>query len=108
MKNAKQLILTGLLMVALTGFVAAQRGYRHYESRGFERAEHRPAVRFYTGINHIGYRPYYYQPHYYYGYSRPSLGVVLNVLPFGYQSFYVGPDPFYYYGGVYYRPYNNN
>jgi len=26
----------------------------------------------------------------------------------GYRSFYVGPSPYYYYGGVYYKPYSSN
>ena len=65
------------------------------------------------------YRPYYrptpvYRTYSYSGYRRPvsyvrygpSFGFRLNVLPFGYSSFYQGSNPYYYNDGVYYRPYN--
>ena len=29
-------------------------------------------------------------------------------MPLGYRSIYVGGDPFYYYNGIFYQPYNNN
>lgn len=41
----------------------------------------------------------------YYGY--PHLGFYLGVLPFGYYPFYWGSDLYYYYGGVFYSPYDN-
>jgi len=37
---------------------------------------------------------------------NPKLGMQLNVLPNGYYSFSIGPRPYYYYNGVYYRPYS--
>jgi len=33
----------------------------------------------------------------------PTLGLRLSVLPYGFFSFYIGPDPFYFYNGIYYR-----
>lgn len=41
----------------------------------------------------------------YYGY--PHLGFYLNTLPYGYYPFYWGSSLYYYYGGVFYRPYDN-
>jgi hypothetical protein len=38
----------------------------------------------------------------------PPFGIRIGALPFGYQSFYVGPVPYYYYGGIYYRDYPGN
>ncbi|RTL56200.1 MAG: hypothetical protein EKK37_17135 [Sphingobacteriales bacterium] len=108
MKNVKKLYLTTILFVFLVTAVSAQRwhregGYRHYDREYW----HRPVVRAYVGFGNIGYRPYY-RPAYYYGYRRPSIGVFVSVLPVGFRTFYLGPDPYYYYGGAYYRPYNNN
>ncbi|MBI1782966.1 MAG: hypothetical protein HYR66_16615 [Sphingobacteriales bacterium] len=108
MKNVKKIYLTIFLFLFLATAVSAQRwhregGYRHYDREYW----HRPTVRAYVGIGNIGYRPYY-RPSYYYGYRRPSIGVVISVLPVGFRTFYLGPDPYYYYGGAYYRPYNNN
>jgi hypothetical protein len=57
--------------------------------------------RFYYGGGYH-YRPYYYRPFY-----APTFGVRLNVLPFGYHSFYYGATPYYFYDGAYYRQYNN-
>jgi len=41
----------------------------------------------------------------YYGY--PHLGFYIGVLPFGYYPFYWGSSLYYYYGGVFYSPYDN-
>jgi len=41
----------------------------------------------------------------YYGY--PHLGFYLGFLPFGYYPFYWGSSLYYYYGGVFYSPYDN-
>jgi len=40
----------------------------------------------------------------YYGY--PQLGFYYGFLPFGYYPFYWGDDLYYYYGGVFYSPYD--
>jgi hypothetical protein len=50
------------------------------------------------------YRPPYRTPYPYIHYG-PAFGFRINVLPFGYSRFYIGNDPFYYYDGIYYRPY---
>lgn len=47
----------------------------------------------------------FFRPGYgYYGY--PHYGFYLGVLPFGYYPFYWGDDLYYYYGGVFYTPYD--
>ncbi|MGZ3778344.1 MAG: DUF6515 family protein, partial [Mucilaginibacter sp.] len=40
------------------------------------------------------------------GWGYPHFGLYFNVLPFGYYPFYWNSNPYYYYGGVFYRPYN--
>lgn len=52
------------------------------------------------------YRPMYTSP---YGYAHfgPSFGFRLSILPYGYYPFYLGNNPYYYYQGIYYRPYND-
>ena len=50
------------------------------------------------------YRPYYGR---YNSFYVPRLGFQLSILPFGYRSFYYGPDLFYYHNGIFYRNYNN-
>ena len=48
----------------------------------------------------------FYRPGFgYYGY--PHVGFYLGVLPFGYYPFYWGSSLYYYYGGVFYSPYDN-
>lgn len=50
------------------------------------------------------YRPAYRLP-YQYNHYGPAFGIRINVLPFGYNRFFIGNDPFYYCDGIYYRPY---
>jgi hypothetical protein len=94
--------------------VSAQR--HHYSNRGYSRNyyayNYRPS-RPYVSVNigrYNNYRPYYSRPvysrPYAYRHYGPSFGVRINVLPFGYYPFYVGPNPYYYNDGVYYRPYS--
>ena len=40
------------------------------------------------------------------GWGYPHLGLYFGFLPFGYYPFYWDSYPYYYYGGVFYRPYN--
>ena len=44
--------------------------------------------------------------HYGWGWGYPHLGLYFGFLPFGYYPFYWDSNPYYYYGGVFYRPYN--
>lgn len=52
------------------------------------------------------YRPIYTSP-YAYSHFGPAFGFRLSILPFGYYPFYIGSNPYYYYQGVYYRPYDD-
>ena len=52
------------------------------------------------------YHPYYRAP-YAFTHFGPSFGFRINVLPIGYSPFYLGSNPYYYYNGIYYRPYND-
>jgi hypothetical protein len=60
------------------------------------------------GVFHgaVGYHPggFYRAGFGYYGY--PHLGFYLGVLPFGYYPFYWDDALYYYYGGVFYAPYD--
>ena len=86
-------------------------GSRNYVSigignRGYN--NYRPGYDYPTNYNYYPsyhYRPIYTSP---YGYSHfgPAFGLRINMLPFGYSPFFIGNDPFYYYQGIYYRPYN--
>lgn len=68
---------------------------------------------FRTGVSFGGYRNNVslglglgYRGGYGYGFY-PSLGFYYNALPFGYYPFYMGSALFYYYDGVFYRPYDD-
>lgn len=112
-KKIAFIILTLVLVLALNSNVSAQ---RHYYGRGYHNNyyaySYRPS-RPYISVN-IGrpynYHPYSYRPVYRAPYSYvhfgPSFGVHINVLPFGYYPFYIGANPYYYYDGIYYRPYS--
>lgn len=50
----------------------------------------------------IGFRGGY--GHGYYGY--PGIGFRIGYLPYGYYPFYFGSDLYYYYGGIFYRPFD--
>ena len=59
---------------------------------------------------HFGGVPYRYQAGYFYRpfgttvrVVVPPVGIVVSTLPPGYRRVYVGPNPYYYYNGVYYR-----
>lgn len=101
--------------------IFAQSGrYRHGHDRDRDYSG-----RYYSQRNYYYNRPYvslgfgnnYYRNPYGYSYrpygaslqiALPHFGIRIATLPFGYRSFYVGPDPYYYYNGTYYRPYGRN
>jgi len=111
-------LLVAISMVMFFSFSAsAQRyrggggyrgGYSHY-NYGRSYYPSRPIVSVNIGHSY-GYRPYSYYPTYSNPYSYvhfgPAFGFRLNVLPFGYYPFYYGGNPYYYYNGIYYRPYS--
>lgn len=110
-----RLIALSAIMLTISSATFAQRGRdRHYHSGYYAVRPHvsvgigyrpyygyRPAVR-----PHVYYRPAYRLPYRYLHYG-PAFGFRINVLPFGYSGFFIGADPYYYYNGIYYRPYNS-
>ena len=89
-------MLAGLISVTLTTTANAQRGFHgggHFSyGGGYGRG-----IGFRGGIG-IGFHSGFY------GY--PGLGYRIGFLPFGYYPFYFGADLYYYYGGIFYRPYD--
>jgi hypothetical protein len=124
-KYVSGLVLTGFLSVAAITTASAQHGGGHMSMGGgfhgssFGGGFHSTGVsarssfatgnigaRF-TGVHGVATyaRGGFYRPGFgYYGY--PHLGFYLGGLPFGYYPFYFGADLYYYYGGVFYRPYD--
>ncbi|MBS1510662.1 MAG: hypothetical protein JST86_07480 [Bacteroidetes bacterium] len=107
--------MIAIVMVAISSTVQAQRhrserGYRYGNYYSYNYRPYRPAVSVRIGSPY-GYYPYYNRPVYRAPYSYvhfgPSFGFRINVLPVGFYPFYVGPNPYYYYEGVYYRPYSS-
>lgn len=105
------LIIAGTLVA---GDLMAQRGryyrgpYRSYYPR-FIPARPFMAQRPFVYI-HFGGIPYRYQHGFFYrpmggvlSLVFPPVGIRLRTLPPGYRRVYVGPDPYYYYNGIYYR-----
>ena len=106
--------LTVVLLVTATA-LQAQRRYGSYRYRGnYYAYNYRPA-RPIISVNigrPYGYRSYYSRPVVYaqphaFIHFGPAFGVRINVLPVGYYPFYLGADPYYYYDGIYYRPYSS-
>lgn len=103
-----------VLVLAVSNDVSAQRhrydrGYRNnYYAYNYYRPS-RPFVSVNIGRPYNYYHPYYrpvYHAPYSYVHFGPAFGLRINVLPFGYYPLYVGPNPYYYNDGVFYRPYS--
>jgi len=112
--------LAGLLSVAFIPDASAQRGARGggahlggggggFRGGGISLRGGSGTSIFRGGVSgggiSAGYRGGYYGGRYFYGY--PTVGFHLGGLPFGYYPFYFGADLYYYYGGVFYRPYDD-
>ena len=131
-KYAAGLFLTGLLSVVMISAANAQRGGRGGGGGSFRgggggfrtggigigRGSNGLGIRGNIGLSgsfrsdggYFAGRGYhagsFYRPGFgYYGY--PHLGFYLGSLPFGYYPFYWGSSLCYYYGGVFYSPYDN-
>jgi hypothetical protein len=89
--------LAGIVSLALVSTANAQRGFH---GGGGVRASIGFGGGFRGGIG-LGFRTGYRG---FYGY--PAFGYRISVLPYGYYPFYWGSDLYYYYGGVFYRPYD--
>ncbi len=133
-KYASGLLFTGLLSVVMIAPASAQRGFRggggggSYRMSGGGSGFHsttglstgaRGATGSgyaHTGLSYRNGTGYFagagyhsgafYRPGFgYYGY--PHLGFYCGLLPYGYYPFYWGASLYYYYGGVFYSPYDN-
>ena len=102
--------------MVITSTTSAQRYYGH--SRNYyssprvyacaaPRPYYRPSVSLNFGANNFRYGhnyPSYYRPYIAYG---PSVGLHVNVLPFGYYPFSFGNNNYYYNNNTFYRRYND-
>jgi len=128
-KYASGLFLTGMLSVLMISTASAQRGGSGGGGRsggggfhsgigatsfrgagGFGSGVRAGAVGVRSGVGYfagVGFHGgAFYRPGFgYYGY--PHVGFYLGFLPFGYYPFYWGSSLYYYYGGVFYSPYDN-
>ena len=129
-KYASGLFLTGMLSVLMITTASAQRGGHFGGGGGFHSSggvgfhgssgisagfrggsgNIRAGAGFRAGVGYFAGRGYiggaFYRPGFgYFGY--PHIGFYLGVLPFGYYPFYWGSALYYYYGGVFYSPYDN-
>jgi len=110
---ASGLALAGLLVVGMAPTASAQRGFHGgggvHVSGGIGFGRGGVGIGFGRGGAHFAARPGYYGGYYggRYFYGYPSIGFRLGLLPFGYYPFYFGSDLYYYYGGVFYRPYDD-
>ena len=115
MKKVKPIFFSIVLLLTVCSTASAQRrhyggGYRNYNYYGYN--SYRP-YHSYVSVNFgrpYNYYPYYNRPVYRTPYSYvhfgPAFGFRINVLPYGYYPFYFGGNPYYYYDGIYYRPYS--
>ncbi len=134
-KYASGLLLTGMLSVLMISTASAQRGgsgggrssggggggfhsggvssFRgtgglstgfRGSATGVRALGVRSGVGYFAGVGYHGGA--FYRPGFgYFGY--PHVGFYLGFLPFGYYPFYWGSSLYYYYGGVFYSPYDN-
>ncbi len=118
------IIKKGILLLLTVAFyisnASAQRRWNNWERHEAREERHEYAYkthfyrnnyypRYYSNnffYPHYNYRPFYRSP-FDYVHFGPAFGIRLNILPVGYNRIYVGPNPYYYYDGIYYRPYNN-
>jgi len=125
-KYGSGLFLAGLLSIMMIAPANAQRGFHgggggggtHFSGGGVSSfGSFRGGSTHFSGVNSyrsgagyfagVGYHGgAFYRPGFgYYGY--PHWGFYVGVLPFGYYPFYWGSSLYYYYGGVFYSPYDD-
>ena len=99
-KSISGLLLAGLFIIILSTGASAQRGRGGFHGGGHIGFG---GPRFGYGGPRLGFGVGLYRPYYAY----PRIGFYLSALPYGYYPFYWGDDQYYYFGGTFYRPYNN-
>jgi hypothetical protein len=99
-KYASVFGLAGFLSLALISTAKAQRGF-HSGGVGVG-VSIGGGTGFRGGVG-LGFRTGVYNSEYY---NNPGVGLRIGYLPHGYYPFYYGPDLYYYYSGVFYRPYD--
>lgn len=124
-KYGSGLFLAGLLSIMMIAPANAQRGGFHgggggggFHGGGVSSfgsfhggathfagvSSYRSGAGYFAGVGYHGGA--FYRPGFgYYGY--PHWGFYVGVLPFGYYPFYWGSSLYYYYGGVFYSPYDD-
>jgi hypothetical protein len=96
-KYASGFVLAGLLSITLISTANAQRGFHSGGVHVSVGGGFGHGIGFRGGLG-LGFRGGVY------GY--PGLGFRIGFLPYGFYPFYFGSDLYYYYGGVFYRPYD--
>jgi len=94
--------LAGFLSLTIVSNANAQRGFRSGGVRVAVGGSFGGGTGFRSGVG-LGCRTGVFGGGYH-GY--PGMGFRIAVLPYGYYPFYWGSDLYYYYGGVFYRPYD--
>lgn len=119
MKNFKWafrfFVALGLVLLFSADMYAQNKRGRYNQYRHYDNYSYSPRVPVGFGFNPFyHYQPVYppriyyhpaYRPPYRYSHYGPAFGIRINVLPLGYSQFYLGSNPYYYYDGIYYRPY---
>jgi hypothetical protein len=118
MKKAKSFIPPFFLFIAVLAAPGAfaqyrHNGYKHYKYgyEGYRNYGYYPvSVRYYPRNPYGPYANYplynsFYSTPYPFVHFGPAFGLRINILPFGYTPLYLGSSPYYYYQGIYYRPY---
>lgn len=115
-KYIRRLLPAIILILVFSLTSAAQRGrhdrYYNYPYYHYPTYYSAPYANLSFGYGSNYYRYYddsYYAPYngYYPGYY-PRPGIHISILPLGYSRIYIGPTPYYYYGGIYYLPSPNH
>src|SRR6266508_2861287 len=103
-------LLTLIVCLVFSSSSFAQRGRYRYD-RGYHRHNYYYSHRSYSyvhpyvSVHFRGYNYRYQHGYFYRPYGSvfqlviPPFGVRIATLPFGYRSFYMGPNPYYYYNG---------
>ncbi len=112
--------MLGMALIFSTAVNAQNRHHNYYNHNYYNSghySHHNYPVRYSSPYRYPNYfsRPIYRSRNYYpfvyrlphYNHYGPSFGFRLSILPFGYNTIYFGPSPYYYNDGIFYRPYSS-